>query len=139
MGITTKEDSDTHQLLILCAKSDLWLFCRVKNNCKYRFGTGFVKVLTPYWCTTQCVRTQRYHEAELLSCIIVGSKKSYHSMKKSIILQENLKLWQIRNAKADGTESNIVINKTTTLQWSACFCYLCNIRHKNWVGNIQSD
>ncbi len=109
---------------------------------KYCFGKIFVKVLMPYWCTTQCVRTQRSHAAELLlnyirldwthvcflwnktlartihneviasenclfifeyyytqmfvyycrepsSCMILGSNKSYHSMKQSIILHEN--------------------------------------------------
>ncbi len=120
----------------------------------YCFGKRFVKVLTPYWYTAQCVRTQRSHAAELLlgrfrkneallwhhttllisgynstyvqgrrksitlrtphffwtcpielhqirflhmfvycrkpsSCMIVGSNKSYHSMRQSIILHEN--------------------------------------------------
>ncbi len=32
----------------------------------YCFGKGFIKVLTPSWCITQCVRTQRSHAAELL-------------------------------------------------------------------------
>ena len=108
----------------------------------YCFGKKFVKVPTPFWCTTQCVRTQRPHAAELLlnytrldlshvcllwnktlartihneviasenclfileyyytqmfvyycrepsSCMIVGSNKSYHSMKQSMILHES--------------------------------------------------
>ncbi len=70
----------------------------------YCFGERFVKVLTAYWYTIQCVRTQRSHTAELLlnyirllfyycrepsSCMIVGPNKSYYSMKQSIILHEN--------------------------------------------------
>ncbi len=39
----------------------------VYSDTKYCFGKRFVTVcLTPYWCTTQCVRTQRSHTAELL-------------------------------------------------------------------------
>ncbi len=62
----------------------------VQNHQQYCFGKRFVKVLTPYWCTTQCVRTQRSHAAELLlNYIRLVLTHVYHSMKQSIIMHEN--------------------------------------------------